>query len=97
MDFEILKSRLEGCYVTIPTAFEDSAGLPVNHAAIRAYVRFLIDNGLNAEYATLLAGGAAGDFSTMSFEERIGVARPSSTRRRGRVPARLRRTIDQHA
>lgn len=73
MDFEDLKSRLAGCYVTIPTPFGDSPGLPVDHAAIRAYVRFLIDNGLTAEYATLLAGGAAGDFSTMSFDERVAV------------------------
>ena len=86
MDFEKLKSRLAGCYVTIPTAFEDSADFPVNHAAIRAYVRFLIDNGLTAEYATLLAGGAAGDFSTMSFQERIGVGETVVDESRGRVP-----------
>lgn len=86
MDFERLKSRLAGCYVTIPTAFEDSAGFPVNHQAIRTYVRFLIDNGLNTEYATLLAGGAAGDFSTMSFEERIGVGEAVIDEAQGRVP-----------
>lgn len=86
VDFEKLKSRLAGCYVTIPTAFEDSAGFPVNHQAIRAYVRFLIDNGLNTEYATLLAGGAAGDFSTMSFEERIGVGETVVDEARARVP-----------
>ena len=40
MDLEALKSKLAGCYVTVPTAFEDSPGMPVNHAAIRAYVRF---------------------------------------------------------
>jgi 4-hydroxy-tetrahydrodipicolinate synthase len=86
VDFEKLKSRLAGCYVTIPTAFEDSAGFPVNHQAIRAYVRFLIDNGLSTEYATLLAGGAAGDFSTMSFEERIGVGETVADEAQGRVP-----------
>ncbi|WP_136617777.1 MULTISPECIES: dihydrodipicolinate synthase family protein [Mesorhizobium] len=86
MDFEKLKSRLAGCYVTIPTPFEDSAGFPVDHQAIRVYVRFLIDNGLNTEYATLLAGGAAGDFSTMSFEERIGVGETVVHEAQGRVP-----------
>ncbi|MEI9412943.1 dihydrodipicolinate synthase family protein [Mesorhizobium salmacidum] len=86
MDFEKLKSRLAGCYVTIPTAFEDSIGFPVNHQAIRAYVRFLIENGLNTEYATLLAGGAAGDFSTMSLEERIGVGETVVDEARGGVP-----------
>ena len=74
VDFEVLKSRLAGCYVTVPTPFEDSAGFPVNHHAIRSYVRFLLDHGLSTDYATLLSGGAAGDFSTMSFEERLSVA-----------------------
>lgn len=86
LDFETVKARLEGCYVTVPTPFEDSAGLPVNHAAIRRYVRFLLDNGLNAGNATLLSGGAAGDFSTMSFEERIGVAETIADEAQGRVP-----------
>lgn len=86
MDFEKLKSRLAGCYVTIPTPFEDNTGFPVNHGAIRTYVRFLIDNGLTTEYATLLAGGAAGDFSTMSFEERISVAETVVGEAQGRVP-----------
>ncbi len=86
LDFEKLKSRLAGCYVTIPTPFEDSAGFPVNYAAIRTYVRFLIDNGLTTDYATLLAGGAAGDFSTMSFEERVSVAETVVEEAQGRVP-----------
>ena len=73
MDQAVLRRRLEGCYVTIPTPFADEPGLPVNEQALRSYVRFLIDNGLDTQYATLLAGGAAGDFSTMSFEERIRV------------------------
>ena len=74
MDPQNLKTRLEGCYVTIPTPFADVPGLPVDEAALRAYVRFLIDNGLTTRYATFLAGGAAGDFSTMTFDERARVA-----------------------
>jgi len=50
---ERLRSLLEGCYVTIPTPFADEPGLPVNEAALRAYVRFLIDGGLNADNATV--------------------------------------------
>ena len=68
------KTRLEGCYVTVPTPFDDAPGFPIAEASLRHYVRFLIDNGLTANYATLLAGGAAGDFSTMTFDERIQVA-----------------------
>ncbi len=86
MDPERMKSRLAGCYVTVPTPFEDSAGFPLNLPALRSYVRFLLDNGLTAEYATLLSGGAAGDFSTMSFEERIKVAETIIDEAGGRVP-----------
>ena len=74
MSLDRLRKLLEGCYVTVPTPFDDVAGLPVNERALRTYVRFLIDTGLTAEYATLLAGGAAGDFSTMTFDERVRVA-----------------------
>jgi dihydrodipicolinate synthase/N-acetylneuraminate lyase len=69
-----MKKALEGCYVTIPTPFRDTPGMEVDEKALRAYVRFLVDAGLTADYATFLAGGAAGDFSTMTIEERIGVA-----------------------
>jgi dihydrodipicolinate synthase/N-acetylneuraminate lyase len=86
---EDLKALLEGCYVTIPTPFVDSPDLPVNEAALRAYVRFLIDAGLNASNATFLAGGAAGDFSTMSFDERKRVAAIVIDEVAGRVPVAM--------
>jgi 4-hydroxy-tetrahydrodipicolinate synthase len=83
---ELFKSRLAGCYVTIPTPFTDEVGFPVNHKALRSYVRFLIDSGLTTDYATLLAGGAAGDFSTMTFQERIAVAETVADEAKGQVP-----------
>jgi len=86
---ERLKSLLEGCYVTIPTPFADEPGLPVNEAALRAYVRFLIDGGLSADNATFLAGGAAGDFSTMTFDERARVAGIVIDEVAGRVPVAM--------
>lgn len=86
MNPELLKSRLAGCYVTIPTPFEDRDGFPVNHAALRNYVRFLVSNGLDTDYATLLSGGAAGDFSTMTFDERIRVAETVADEAKGKVP-----------
>jgi len=86
LDPELLKSRLAGCYVTVPTPFEDSAGMPIAFPALRRYVRFLLDNGLTAEYATLLSGGAAGDFSTMSFDERLKVAETIADEAGGKVP-----------
>src|SRR5215208_1089944 len=81
-----LKKRLEGCYVTVPTPFSDEPGWPVDEVALRTYVRFLIDNGLTEKYATLLAGGAAGDFSTMTFDERIRVASIVVEEAGGKVP-----------
>jgi dihydrodipicolinate synthase/N-acetylneuraminate lyase len=86
MDFDHLKRRLEGCYVTVPTPFVDTSELPVNGSALRSFVRFLLDHGLHAGNATLLAGGAAGDFSTMSFEERLKVAETVMDEASGRVP-----------
>ena len=74
VDPERLKARLEGCYVTVPTPFRDAPDFPIDETALRQYVRFLLDNGLREGTATLLAGGAAGDFSTMTFEERRRVA-----------------------
>ena len=73
MDYEQLKKDLEGLYITIPTLFHDE-DLSINEDGIRTHIRFLKKNGINKENAVLLAGGAAGDFSTMSFEERIRVA-----------------------
>ncbi len=74
MTFETHKKRLQGCYVTIPTPFKDEAGFPVDEETLRTYVRFLLGRGLNEKYATLLAAGAAGDFSTLTLEERVSVA-----------------------
>ena len=73
MDYAQLKKDLEGLYITIPTLFHDE-DLSINEDGIRTHIRFLKENGINKENAVLLAGGAAGDFSTMSFEERIRVA-----------------------
>jgi dihydrodipicolinate synthase/N-acetylneuraminate lyase len=85
-DITSLRTGLEGCYVTIPTPFQDDDQMTVNEPALRKYVRFLIDGGLNADYATLLAGGAAGDFSTMTFEERVRVAEIAVDEAAGAVP-----------
>ena len=89
MSTDHLKKLLEGCHVTIPTPFADTEGMPINEAALRAYLRFLIDSGLNADNATFLAGGAAGDFSTMSFDERCQVAEIVIGEVAGRVPVAM--------
>ncbi len=88
MDFERAKKRLGGCYITVPTMFRDP-DLEVDLAATRRNVRFLLDNGITERYGTLLAGGAAGDFSTMSFDERVAVAEAVAAESAGRVPVAM--------
>ena len=86
MNVEKLKEDLAGCYVTVPTPFHDDLEFSVNERALRQHVRFLIDAGLNSSYATFLAGGAAGDFSAMTFDERIRVMETVAEAADGQVP-----------
>ena len=89
MGYEIFKKKLEGCYVTVPTPFKDIKNLPLNFDALKDYVEFLLGNGLNSKNCTLLFGGAAGDFSAMSFDERTSLAIEGSKIVNGRVPIAL--------
>lgn len=89
MVYEKLKKKLQGCYVTVPTPFKDTNNLPLNFGALKEYVEFLLGNGLNSGNCTLLFGGAAGDFSTMSFDERLLLAKEGSKIVNGRVPIAL--------
>ncbi len=88
MDFERAKRRLEGCYITVPTMFRDP-DLELDLAATRRNVRFLIDNGITERYGTLLAGGAAGDFPAMSFDERVQVAEAVVAESAGKLPVAM--------
>ena len=81
-----LRKRLQGCYVTLPTMFRDDDELSVDLDAMRGHVRFLIDGGITTGTGVLLAGGAAGDFSTMTFDERVAVAEAVVSEAAGRVP-----------
>ena len=86
MDTAAARSRLEGCYITIPTMFRDDADLSLDLDAMRRHVNFLIDGGCTTGNAVLLAGGAAGDFSTMTFDERVSVWQAVVETANGRVP-----------
>jgi dihydrodipicolinate synthase/N-acetylneuraminate lyase len=88
MDFERAKRRLQGCYITVPTMFRDP-DLALDLAATRRNVRFLLDNGITEKYGTLLAGGAAGDFSAMTFDERLRVAEAVVSESGGRLPVAM--------
>jgi dihydrodipicolinate synthase/N-acetylneuraminate lyase len=88
MVFERAKQRLQGCYITVPTMFRDP-GLELDLAATRRNVRFLLENGITEKYGTLLAGGAAGDFSAMTFDERVQVAEAIVEEAGGRLPVAM--------
>ncbi len=88
MDRAKLKKALEGCYITVPTMFRDP-DLELDTAAIKRHVKFLISRGINNDNAVLLAGGAAGDFSTMTFDERAQVAEAVLAEANGRVPVAM--------
>ena len=86
MDTTRSRDRLTGCYITIPTMFRDDDTLSVDLDAIARHVEFLIDGGAVTGNAVLLAGGAAGDFSTMTFDERVAVWQAAAPAAAGRVP-----------
>src|SRR5918999_1924579 len=88
MDPKLARERLTGCYVTVPTPFRD-ADLEVDYDALAGHVRFLIDEGVVTGSGILLACGAAGDFSTLSFDERIAVTDTVIEAAAGRVPVAM--------
>ncbi len=85
MEWAQARSLVRGCYVTIPTMFQEP-DLEVDLAAIRRHVSFLVEGGIRNGTGLVLAGGAAGDFSTMTLEERIRVAEAVVAAADGRVP-----------
>src|SRR5438105_4813651 len=84
MDIDRAITRLSGCYVTVPTMFRDP-DLEVDEKATRRSVKFILDGGINAGNGVLLAAGAAGDFPTMSFEERVRTTDAIVTEADGRI------------
>ncbi len=85
MNRERARQRLCGCYVTVPTMFRDD-DLELNLPGITRHVRFLREGGLREGNCVLLAGGAAGDFSTMTIAERLQVAETVVAAADGEVP-----------
>ena len=88
MDRQTRIDRLRGCYVTIPTMFRDE-DLEMDLSAVKKHVNFLLDGGLKTGNATLLTGGGAGDFSTMTFDERVTLCESVVQEVEGRIPVIL--------
>jgi dihydrodipicolinate synthase/N-acetylneuraminate lyase len=85
MDRERLRERLRGCYVTLPTMFRDD-DLSLDLPAIRRHVQFLKSAGITAGNGVFLAGGGAGDFATLTFDERLRVTEAVVEEANGDVP-----------
>jgi dihydrodipicolinate synthase/N-acetylneuraminate lyase len=83
--YDELRQRLRGCYITIPTMFRDP-DLEVATQAIQRHVGFLLNAGVKEGNGVLLAGGAAGDFSTLTFDERVRVAAAVREAAQDRIP-----------
>jgi 4-hydroxy-tetrahydrodipicolinate synthase len=73
MDRRDAVPHLSGIYVPLPTLFVDP-GLEVNLPGMRRHVRFLIEAGIRNGNGVLLAGGGAGEFSTLTTDERLRIA-----------------------
>jgi dihydrodipicolinate synthase/N-acetylneuraminate lyase len=63
--------------------------LELDLPAIRRHVQFLRDGGIDEGTGVLLAGGAAGDFSTMTFAERLQVAETVIEAADGKIPVAM--------
>lgn len=85
MNFDALRQALVGTYITIPTMFRDT-DLEVDTLAIARHIHFLRSRGVARGNGVLLAGGAAGDFSAMTFDERVRVAETAHAAAEGTLP-----------
>jgi 4-hydroxy-tetrahydrodipicolinate synthase len=47
--------------------------LALDTPATRQVARFILDRGMDSNHGTFLVGGAAGDFATLTFEERLAL------------------------
>ncbi|MBM4067497.1 MAG: dihydrodipicolinate synthase family protein [Planctomycetes bacterium] len=73
MDRKKTQSRIRGCYIPLPTLFRDD-DLELNLPGMRRHVRFLLDGGVREGNGVLLVCGAAGEFTTLTTDERLHIA-----------------------
>ena len=76
-------ARMEGCFVAVPTYFNED--LSLNLDARKKHTKFLMDGGLREGNACLLTSGASGDFTCLSADERLAVAATVLEQTQGRV------------
>lgn len=88
MDRQTRIDRLCGCYITVPTMFSDE-DLEIDQQAMRNHITFLLEGGFKTGNGVILTGGGAGDFSTMSFDERVMICETAVQAVEGRIPVIL--------
>jgi 4-hydroxy-tetrahydrodipicolinate synthase len=73
MNRDAVASWLTGCYIPMPTQFREG-DLELNLDGMRRHVRFLLEGGVRRGNGVLLVCGAAGEFTTLSMDERLRIA-----------------------
>ena len=75
---------LRGPLLAVPTPFD--ADLEVDEGGLRANIEAVVRRGITTGRGVLLVAGAAGEFPTLTHEERVRVMRISVDAAAGRVP-----------
>lgn len=84
MDRTQLARRISGCYIPIPTLFRDG-DLELNLPGMQRHVKFLLDGGIREGNSVLLVAGGAGEFCSLSLEERLRCAEAAVEAAAGKV------------
>src|SRR5262249_57619694 len=88
MDRQAMIKRLGGCYLAVPTLFDDN--LALNLDGMRRHVEFMLAGGLRAGNAVLLVNGAAAEVPVLNLEAArpaAGAASPAAGGPSRRLPA----------
>ena len=83
MDRKNAIRRLRGCFIAVPTLFEQDFSL--NLGGIGQAVSFMIENGLREGNATFLVNGATGEFPVLTLDERRKTAEAVISAADGRI------------
>lgn len=68
MDRRTMIDRLRGCFLAVPTLFNDDFSL--NLGGMQQHIHFLTEHGLRQGNAVLLVNGASGEFPVLNLDER---------------------------
>ena len=84
MDLQEVKATLRGPMIPVITNLNDD--LSIDHGAITANVRYVVERGITTGHGVLLAAGAGGDFPMLTVAERKAVSETIAKAAAGRAP-----------